>query len=70
MQQVHDIHHEVHSIFEASIANLSSLQKVSSTGGNVTASLMARTSWPCRLRGSGKGYWLFATADGCIISIQ
>ena len=70
MQQVHDIHHEVHTVFEASIAKLSGLQKVSSTGGNMTASLMARTGWPCGLRGSCKGHWLFATADGYIISIQ
>ena len=35
MQQVHDIHHEVHSIFEAEIAKLSGLQKVSSTGGKM-----------------------------------
>ena len=35
MQQVHDIHYEVHSIFEGEIAKLSGLQKVSSTEGKM-----------------------------------
>ena len=70
MQQVHDIHHEVHSIFEAEIAKLSASRRFRQLEGKWTASLMARTGWPCGLRGSCKGYWLFATADGYIISIQ
>ena len=52
------------------LAKLIGLQKVSSTRGNMTASLIASTGWPCGLRGNGKGYWLFATAGGHIIFIQ